>query len=67
MPRTTAAYEQAQRERIIQGAAIIFATHGYRQTTMDQIAQTLEMSKGALYIYFKTKEELFTGLCQDSA
>jgi len=59
MPRTTADYDEAQRERIITGATKVFAANGYRQATMDQIALSLELSKGALYIYFKTKEKLF--------
>src|SRR5208282_2943330 len=59
MPRVSIEYEQAQRERIIDGAAPVFAHNGYRQTTIDQICQTLQLSKGAIYIYFESKEELF--------
>lgn len=59
MPRTTAEYEQTQRDRIIDGAALAFASYSYRQITMEQIAQSLGLSKGAIYIYFKSKEELF--------
>jgi AcrR family transcriptional regulator len=59
MPKVSSDYEQAQKKRIIEGAARIFAEYGYRQTTMDQICHSLELSKGAIYIYFKNKEELF--------
>jgi len=59
MPKISFDYEQAQKKRIIEGAATIFAEYGYRQTTMDQICRTLKLSKGAVYIYFKSKEELF--------
>jgi AcrR family transcriptional regulator len=59
MPRTSHDYEQAQRKRIIESAANVFAQYGYRQTTMDQICQALGLSKGAVYLYFKTKEELY--------
>ncbi|MGA2477974.1 MAG: TetR/AcrR family transcriptional regulator [Spirochaetia bacterium] len=52
-------YEQAHRKRIIEGATQVFADYGYRQTTIDQIGQALQISKGAIYIYFKSKEELF--------
>ena len=58
-PRTTVEYEQAQQKRIIEGAAQVFAKNGYRQTTIDQIGHELQLSKGAIYIYFKSKEELF--------
>lgn len=59
MPKVSPDYEQARKKRIIEGAAKIFAEYGYRQTTMDQICKCLELSKGAIYIYFKNKEELF--------
>ncbi len=60
MPRVSPDYEQTQKKRIIEGSAKVFAEYGYRQTTMDQICQALKISKGAVYIYFKNKEELFT-------
>ncbi|MGB8454029.1 MAG: TetR/AcrR family transcriptional regulator [Anaerocolumna sp.] len=59
MPRVSHEYEQTQKKRIIEGSAKVFAEYGYRQTTMDKICQTLKISKGAVYIYFKNKEELF--------
>ncbi len=59
MPRVSLEYEQNQKKRIIEGAAKVFAEYGYRQTTMDQICQALKLSKGAVYTYFKSKEELY--------
>jgi AcrR family transcriptional regulator len=64
MPRITPQYEQAQAQRIIAGAAQVFAERGYRQTTIDQIGQALQLSKGAIYIYFKSKEDLFVSVLQ---
>lgn len=62
MPKVSVEYEQQQRERIIEGAALAFAERGYRQTTIDGIAEKLKLSKGAIYIYFKSKEEIFTAV-----
>ena len=62
MPKVSLEYEQAQRERIIEGAAQSFADRGYRQTSIDEIARNLGLSKGAIYIYFKSKEELFVAI-----
>lgn len=59
MPRVSLDYEQTQKKRIIECAAKVFAEHGYRQTTMDQICHSLKLSKGVVYIYFKNKEELY--------
>jgi AcrR family transcriptional regulator len=64
MPRTTPQYEQAQEKRIILGAAQVFADYGYQQTTIDRIGQALQLSKGAIYIYFKSKEDLFIRVLQ---
>lgn len=62
MPKVSIQYEHQQKERIIQGAALAFAERGYRQTKIDDIANKLELSKGAIYIYFKSKEELFAAV-----
>jgi AcrR family transcriptional regulator len=59
MPKVSLVYEQTQKKRILEGAAKVFASDGYRQTTMGQICHILQLSKGAIYIYFKNKEELF--------
>jgi AcrR family transcriptional regulator len=64
MPRVSPQYEQAQQKRIIDGAAQVFADYGYRLTTIDQISQALQLSKGAIYIYFRSKEELFISVLQ---
>jgi AcrR family transcriptional regulator len=32
---------------------------GYHATTMDKIAETAELSRATLYLYFKTKDEIF--------
>jgi AcrR family transcriptional regulator len=59
MPKVSSVYEQTQKKRILEGAAGVFASEGYRQTTIDRISSVLNLSKGAIYIYFKSKEELF--------
>jgi len=51
--------EREQRRTDIIGAAKrLFFTKGYNVTTMDDIANEAELSKGTLYLYFKNKEEL---------
>src|SRR5689334_23027214 len=62
MPKVSLEYKQHQRERIIEGAAQAFAEQGYRQITIDVIAERLGLSKGAIYLYFKSKEELFVAI-----
>lgn len=37
----------------------LFFTKGFTPTTMDEIASKAELSKGALYLYFPSKEDLY--------
>jgi TetR/AcrR family transcriptional regulator len=52
-----------ERERrtneIIDVAEKIFSLKGFNKTTMDDIAVELELTKPALYRYFKSKEDLY--------
>jgi len=51
--------ERLQRQKaIVDAAEILFAQKGIAETTMDDIAAEAELSKGTLYLYFKSKEEL---------
>ena len=62
MPKINAQYEESQQKKIMGGAARIFAARGYNPTTLDQICQELKLSKGAIYVYFKNKEDLFVSV-----
>ncbi len=55
---------EARRE-ILTIAARLFAKDGFHKTTMDDIAIASEWSKGALYLRFQTKEELFFSIIED--
>jgi AcrR family transcriptional regulator len=46
------------RQRIIQAALEAFMHHGYHGTTMDDVAAQSGTSKGTLYWYFESKEDL---------
>jgi AcrR family transcriptional regulator len=48
-----------RRTTILQTAGKCFLDHGYDGTTMSQIAACLGGSKGTLWSYFSSKEELF--------
>jgi AcrR family transcriptional regulator len=59
MPRVVPQYKEEARTRILTAANQVFGEKGYRQATMDDVAKKLGVSKGALYLYFASKEELF--------
>ena len=46
------------KEKILKASLELFQVHGYEQTTMRAIAEKADMSLGAAYYYFKTKDEL---------
>jgi TetR/AcrR family transcriptional regulator len=51
--------EKKQRtEDILRAAEKLFAANGFSATTMDQIANEAELSKGSLYTYFKSKDDV---------
>lgn len=48
-----------RRDTILQAAVRVYMEEGYHATTMDKIAETAELSRATLYLYFKTKDEIF--------
>ena len=54
---------RAVREQQMLDAALqMFSANGYHETSMDAIAAAAEISKPMLYLYYRSKEELF-GAC----
>jgi AcrR family transcriptional regulator len=48
-----------RRAQIIEAALACFVREGYHNTTMDDIVAESGLSKGSLYWYFKSKDDLF--------
>jgi len=63
-PKVTELHKSEVRERIIHAAMESFGQTGYDKTKMDDIAKRLGLSKGTLYLYFKSKEDLFLAICE---
>lgn len=49
-------------ERILDAAARLISHYGYDKTTVSDIAEAAGVSKGAIYLHYKSKEELFEAL-----
>jgi len=58
MPKVVPEYKEHARKRIIEVAARVFSENGYYSTKMDDVAAALGVSKGAIYQYFTSKEQL---------
>ncbi len=50
--------------RILDAAKRVFAEHGFRGATVDEIAQRAEMSKPNLLYYFKNKKALYRAVLE---
>lgn len=59
MPKVFPEYREEAKNRIIKQSVKFFSEKGYYKTKMAEIAECLGVSKGAIYQYFKSKEELF--------
>jgi len=66
MPKVVAGYKAQARARIIAAASAVFRRQGFRSTTMDDIAHEIGVSKGALYLYFPTKNDLLGAIQEQS-
>jgi AcrR family transcriptional regulator len=67
MPKVVPEYKDLAKKRIIDAAYKIFYKKGYNSSTMNDIAEEVGVSKGSLYSYFKSKEELLQTTNQLSA
>lgn len=52
--------ERIDQDEIYQAALEVFAEYGYKKTTVKDVAEKLNRTKGNLYIYIKDKEDLYT-------
>jgi TetR/AcrR family transcriptional repressor of uid operon len=60
----SAQYKIEVKGKIVESALIAFSKYGYDRTRMDDIAEAAKVSKGTLYLYFRSKEELFYAISE---
>lgn len=63
-PKVSTQYKIKVKDKIVDAALITFTKYGYDRTRMDDIADAAKVSKGKLYLYFKSKEELFYAISE---
>jgi AcrR family transcriptional regulator len=54
--------KEHRREEILTAAQEVFFQKGLQTATMDEIAESAELSKGTLYLYYSSKEDLYLGV-----
>ena len=58
MPKVFPEYKIEAKNRVIKAAIKVFSKKGFHDATMDDIASELGVSRGALYLYFKSKNNI---------
>ncbi|MFZ5668550.1 MAG: TetR/AcrR family transcriptional regulator [Pseudomonadota bacterium] len=58
--------KEARPAEIVAAALEVFAERGFAAARLDDIAARAGVSKGALYLYFETKQELFNAVVRDA-
>ncbi|HET6624418.1 MAG TPA: helix-turn-helix domain-containing protein [Gaiellaceae bacterium] len=68
MPKISEERKAERREQILEGARRSFAEHGYEGATVARLEAEIGLSRGAIFNYFGSKEDLFVELAvQDTA
>ena len=62
MPRVSEAHLTARREQILDAATARFAVNGFQATGMADVIAASGMSAGAVYRYFRSKDELIAAI-----
>jgi len=57
--------KQQRREDILNTARTVFFDKGFRDTTIDDIARAAELSRGTIYLYFGSKEEVYATVVEE--
>lgn len=64
MPRVSREYLEDRREEILEGARRVFGRHGFEGATVVRLEQEIGVSRGAIFHYFSSKDELFIAVAE---
>jgi len=67
MSKSRSSPKTAVRTRILETAASIFSTKGFSASSLQDIADALNLTRPAIYYYFGSKEEILHALVEDDA
>lgn len=59
-------YAALTRSAIVEAARMLFVERGFDDTSVDDIAEVAQVSKGAIYHHFKDKQEIFVDVYRDA-
>jgi AcrR family transcriptional regulator len=56
--------ESARKAHVLETALTVFVRHGFRKTSMEDIAQAAGISRQGIYLHFKDKDQIFSASIQ---
>jgi len=65
MPKLSATEKEARRARVLDGARRCFARYGYEGATVVRLEREIGLSRGAIFNWFPSKQELFLALAAE--
>ena len=65
MPRVSEAHLAARRRQILDAARACFARNGFHATSMQDVVAESGLSIGAVYRYFKSKDDLIQAIAEE--
>jgi AcrR family transcriptional regulator len=65
MPKVGEDHVEARRHQIMDAAASCFCRKGFHHTTMQEICRQSELSAGAVYRYFESKEQIIESMLRE--
>ena len=54
----------SKKQYIIEKATAVFSAKGFKSVTMKDIVEACEISRGGLYLYYSSTEEIFKDVCE---
>ena len=66
MPKVSEEHLAARRRQILDAALVCFSRRGFHQTSMQAIFEESGLSPGAVYRYFKSKEEIVEAIAMET-
>ncbi|MFD1739351.1 TetR/AcrR family transcriptional regulator [Bacillus salitolerans] len=64
-PVVSEEYREKKKQEIIEHALVCFAEKGFQAATIDDIVKRSKMSKGSIYTYFQSKEDIYVALMNE--
>ncbi|RKS79919.1 AcrR family transcriptional regulator [Motilibacter peucedani] len=66
MPKVTQEYRDARRDHIVSAAKRCFLRNGFQATTMQDLLAESQLSSGAFYLYFASKDDVILAIAQEN-